>query len=89
MKAEIHPEIREVIFKDGVDGNLFKIMSSVETKETIEIDGQEYPLVKCDVTSASHPFYTGKQRILDTTGRVEKFDSKFGKKLTGLLKKKK
>ena len=90
MKAEIHPEVREVIFKDGIDGQLFKILSAVETKDTIDVDGQEYPLITCDVTSASHPFYTGRQRILDTAGRVEKFDSKFGgKKLSSLLKKKK
>ena len=59
MKADIHPEVREVIFRDGIEGALFKILSCAETKETITVDGQEYPLVKSDITSASHPFYTG------------------------------
>ncbi|MHC5067171.1 MAG: type B 50S ribosomal protein L31 [Planctomycetota bacterium] len=89
MKADIHPQVREVIFKDGIEGALFKVLSSVETKETIEVDGTEYPLVKCDITSASHPFYTGQQRIIDTTGRVEKFGNKFGSGFGNLLKKKK
>jgi len=89
MKADIHPEVREVIFQDISNGSQFKILSSVETQETIEIDGTEYPLVKIDVTSASHPFYTGQQRILDTAGRVEKFGSKFGSGLGKLAKRKK
>jgi large subunit ribosomal protein L31 len=89
MKAEIHPEVREVIFQDSIDGNLFKVLSAVESKETITVNGAEYPLVKLDVTSASHPFYTGNQRILDTTGRVEKFGNKYGAGFGKLLKKKK
>ena len=89
MKADIHPEVRPVIFQDSIDGHLFKVLSAVETKETITIDGQELPLVKVDVSSASHPFYTGNQRILDTTGRVEKFGNKFGTGFSKLAKKKK
>lgn len=91
MKTEIHPKVREVMFRDSPTGRLFKILSCVETKESVTVDGAEYPLVKVDVSSASHPFYTGQQRILDTTGRVERFDSKFGGKATlaNLLKKKK
>jgi len=89
MKTEIHPELREVIFQDGINGSRFKVLSAVKTRETVEVDGQEYPLVRCDVTSASHPFYTGQQRIIDTAGRVEKFGSKFGSNLSKLLKKKK
>lgn len=89
MQADIHPEVREVIFKDGIEGHLFKILSAAKTRETIEIDGEEYPLVRCDVTSASHPFYTGQQRILDTTGRVEKFGNKFGSGFGKLAKRKK
>lgn len=87
MKAEIHPEMREVIFRDSVNGSLFKILSAVQTKETIEFDGKEYPLVRADVSSTSHPFYTGTERLLDTTGRVEKFGNKFGS--LGAFKKKK
>ena len=87
MKTDIHP--REVIFRDSITGSLIKIMSAAQTKETIEHDGQEYPLVRADISSTSHPFYTGQQRIVDTAGRVEKFGNKFGGgKLSGLLKKK-
>ncbi len=88
MQADIHPEERDVIFEDTTNNALFKIKSSVKTNQTIEIDGTEYPLVRTDVTSSSHPFYTGQTRILDTAGRVEKFGSKFGN-LSGLGKKKK
>lgn len=88
MKADIHPEVRPVIFQDSVNGAMFRIDSAVETKEIVTVDGTEYPLVKLDVTSASHPFYTGNQRIMDTAGRVEKFGSKFGANLSRLAKKK-
>ncbi|TVR13693.1 MAG: type B 50S ribosomal protein L31 [Planctomycetota bacterium] len=88
MKAEIHPEVRPVIFQDSVNGCMYRIDSAVESRETITIEGQEYPLVKVDVTSSSHPFYTGNQRIMDTAGRVEKFGSKFGANLSRLAKKK-
>ncbi len=88
MKADIHPESREVIFQDGVTGALFKALSCVEASQTIEVDGEEFPLIRMDVSSASHPFYTGSQRIMDTAGRVEKFGSKYGAKLSNLLKKK-
>lgn len=91
MKADIHPKTRWVIFQDTVTGNLFRVLSPVKTDATVTVDGQEYPLVKTDVSSASHPFYTGQQRILDTAGRVEKFGNKFGGKVgvATLLKKKK
>lgn len=91
MKADIHPKTRWVIFQDTVTGAQFRIMSTVKAEATVAIDGQEYPLVKTDVSSASHPFYTGQQRILDTAGRVEKFGNKFGGKVgvSSLLKKKK
>ena len=54
--------------------------STINTKETITIDGEEYPLVKLEITSASHPFYTGKNKLVDTAGRVDKFLSRYGKK---------
>ena len=54
--------------------------STINTKETIEIDGVEYPLVKLEITSASHPFYTGKHKLVDTAGRVDKFLNRYGKK---------
>jgi large subunit ribosomal protein L31 len=88
MKAEIHPEVREVIFKDTTNGAMYKMLSAVKSRETIDVEGVTYPLVRADVTASSHPFYTGKQRILDTAGRVEKFGNKFGKSVAALSKKK-
>lgn len=90
MKAEIHPKVRYVVFHDTVTGAQFKALSAVKSEATTTLDGQEYPLVKVDVSSSSHPYYTGQQRILDIAGRVEKFGNKFGGKpnLTALLKKK-
>ena len=79
MKDGIHPEYREVIFQDvGADFS-FITRSTIATRNTIKwTDGKEYPLVKIEVSSKSHPFYTGKQMILDTAGRVEKFNKKYG-----------
>lgn len=77
MKKEIHPEYRDVLFHDiSVD---FKVVtgSTIAAKETIEHEGRTLPYVKIDISSASHPFYTGTQKILDTEGRVEKFNKKF------------
>ncbi len=77
MKKDIHPEYRDVLFHDiSVD---FKILtkSTIKTKETIEWEGRTVDYVKVDISSASHPFYTGTQKILDTEGRVEKFNKKF------------
>jgi large subunit ribosomal protein L31 len=90
MKDGIHPNARYVIFQDTITGAQFKILSTIKAEGNVTIDGVEYPLVKVDVSSSSHPFYTGTQRILDTAGRVEKFGQKFGKggMTTKLLKKK-
>lgn len=80
MKKEIHPEYREVLFHDiSVD---FKLLtrSTIKTKDTIEHEGKTVPYVKIDISSASHPFYTGNQKILDTEGRVDKFRKKYGRK---------
>lgn len=90
MKEGIHPNARYVIFQDTITGAQFKVISTVKTDSTVTIDGAEYPLVKVDVSSSSHPFYTGTMRILDTAGRVEKFGQKFGKSgMTSKLLKKK
>ncbi|MDE6400199.1 MAG: type B 50S ribosomal protein L31 [Muribaculaceae bacterium] len=79
MKAKIHPEnYREVVFKDMSNDEIFITRSTVATRETIEIEGKEYPLVKLEITSASHPFFTGKQKLVDTAGRVDKFRSRYG-----------
>ena len=78
MKADIHPEYREVVFHDvGADTKMI-IRSTVDTKDKITLDGQEYPCVKVEISSASHPFYTGQQKFVDTLGRVERFQKKFG-----------
>lgn len=80
MKKDIHPNYREVVFKDAASGTLFLTRSTVETKETIEYEGKTYPLFQVEVSSASHPFYTGKQQIVDTTGRVERFRRRYNLK---------
>jgi large subunit ribosomal protein L31 len=79
MKKEIHPEnYRPVVFKDMSNEEIFISRSTVNARETIEIDGVTYPLVKLEITSSSHPFYTGKQKLVDTAGRVDKFMSRYG-----------
>ena len=81
MKKDLHPEFRPVVFKDASTDFGFLTKSTIHTSETIQWeDGKEYPVVKMEISSASHPFYTGKQRLLDTEGRAEKFRRKYGKK---------
>lgn len=80
MKKNIHPKIREVVFKDISCGFEMITQSTAYSKETIEISGKKYPLVTFDVSSHSHPFYTNKQRLVDTEGRAEKFLKKYKKK---------
>ncbi len=79
MKEGIHPQYREVVFHDLSCDFKFITRSTVQTRETIEFEGKTYPMVKIEVSSESHPFYTGQQKIVDTAGRVEKFRQKFGK----------
>ena len=79
MKKEIHPNnYRPVVFKDMSNDEVFISRSTINAKETIEIDGVTYPLVKLEITNTSHPFYTGKQKLVDTAGRVDKFMSRYG-----------
>ena len=81
MKPDIHPNYRPVVFTDNSADFAILTRSTVETKETITwTDGKEYPLVRVDISSQSHPFYTGKQNIVDTAGRVDRFKRKYGKK---------
>ena len=81
MKQGIHPEnYRPVVFKDMSNEEIFISRSTIATKETIEVNGETYPLVKLEITSASHPFYTGKQKLVDTAGRIDKFMSRYGRK---------
>lgn len=80
MKSGIHPKYREVVFQDLASDFATLTRSTIETKETTKwTDGKEYPLVKLDVSSASHPFYTGKHKLLDSGGRVDKFKKRYGK----------
>ena len=81
MKKGIHPEsYRPVVFKDMSNDEIFISRSTIATKETIEVNDETYPLVKLEITSSSHPFFTGKQKLVDTAGRVDKFMSRYGKK---------
>ena len=78
MKDGIHPNYREVVFRDVSSGFAFLTRSTIRTNQTTQWeDGQTYPLVTVDVSSASHPFYTGTQKFVDTAGRVDKFNKKF------------
>lgn len=80
MKKDIHPSnYREVVFKDMSNDEIFITRSTVATRETIEVDGKEYPLVKLEITSSSHPFFTGNQKLVDTAGRVDKFMSRYAR----------
>lgn len=78
MKKGLHPEnYRPVAFKDLSNDDTFITRSTINTRETIEIDGVTYPLVKLEITSSSHPFYTGKSTLVDTAGRVDKFMTRY------------
>jgi large subunit ribosomal protein L31 len=80
MKAGIHPEYREVVFQDMSSDFAILTRSTIESKETIKWeDGNEYPLIKVEVSSASHPFYTGKHKVLDSGGRVDRFKKRYSK----------
>lgn len=77
MKKDIHPtSYRPVVFQDLNDDTTFLTRSTVATEDTITLDGVEYPLVKVHISSSSHPFYTGEERILDIEGRVDKFKAR-------------
>lgn len=79
MKQSIHPVYREVVYKDVSSGYAFLTRSTADPKDTIEWeDGKTYPLVKVEISSASHPYFTGTERLIDTQGRVEKFNRKYG-----------
>lgn len=80
MKADIHPkEYRLVVFKDMSNGYEFLTRSAVNTKDKTEFEGKEYPLVKLEISHTSHPFYTGKMKLVDTAGRVDKFKNRYQK----------
>ena len=80
MKAGIHPDYRDVVFQDVTSE--FKILtrSTLSSKETVKWeDGNEYPLIKVDISSATHPFYTGQNKVIDTSGRIDKFKKRYAK----------
>jgi large subunit ribosomal protein L31 len=80
MKKGIHPNYRPVVFQDSSADFAFLTRSTIKTSETIQWeDGNTYPLVKLEISSASHPFFTGKQKLVDSAGRVEKFKRKYAK----------
>lgn len=80
MKADIHPKYQNVVFQDLSSDFSFLTRSTLSSKETIKWeDGEEYPLIKVDISSQSHPFYTGKHKIMDTGGRVDKFRRRYAK----------
>jgi large subunit ribosomal protein L31 len=77
MKTAIHPDYQAVVFRDLASGETFLTRSTVSSDKKIELDGVAYPVIDVEISSASHPFYTGKQRIMDSAGRVEKFNQRF------------
>ncbi len=80
MRKGIHPEnYRLVAFKDMSNEDVFITKSTADTKETIKVDGVEYPLVKLEISRTSHPYYTGKSKLVDTAGRIDKFKNKYKK----------
>ena len=80
MKKDIHPEYREVLFHDTSVDEYYLVRSTLSTDQTKEYEGKTYPYCVLDISSASHPFYTGKQKLVDTGGSVDKFRKRFGNK---------
>ena len=80
MKKGIHPEnYRLVAFKDMSNNDIFLARSTAQTNETVSVEGVEYPLVKLEISRTSHPYYTGKSKLVDTAGRIDKFKTKYAK----------
>ena len=83
MKKGIHPEnYRLVAFKDMSNNDIFLAKSTAQTNETVSVEGVEYPLVKLEISRTSHPYYTGKAKLVDTAGRIDKFKTKYAKFLS-------
>ena len=80
MKKGLHPEnYRPVVFKDMSNGDMFLSRSTCKTSDTVEFEGETYPVGKLEISSTSHPFYTGKNKLVDTAGRVDKFMSRYAR----------
>ncbi|MGJ3509925.1 type B 50S ribosomal protein L31 [Enemella sp. A6] len=78
MKKNTHPRYQPVVFRDSTTGDLVLTRSTMTSEETVEYEGRTYPLIRVDVTAASHPFWTGRHREIDTEGRVERFRRRYG-----------
>jgi large subunit ribosomal protein L31 len=78
MKPDIHPNYRFVVFQDSSSGDKLLTRSTIETKETTEYEGETYPLAKVEISAFTHPFFTGQMKIVDTAGRVERFERRYG-----------
>ncbi|HEX7324629.1 MAG TPA: type B 50S ribosomal protein L31 [Rhodanobacteraceae bacterium] len=79
MKPDIHPDYHAVVFQDAASNFAFLTRSTAQSEEKIKWeDGNEYPVIKVDISSASHPFYTGKQKVMDSGGRIDKFKKRYG-----------
>jgi large subunit ribosomal protein L31 len=78
MKPDIHPNYRYVVFQDTSSGDTLLTRSTIETNDTIEYEGETYPLAKVEISSFTHPFFTGQMKIVDTAGRVERFERRYG-----------
>ncbi|MBA1394218.1 type B 50S ribosomal protein L31 [Lactobacillus sp. XV13L] len=78
MKQGIHPDYHEVVFMDSATGAKFVAGSTIQSKETVDYEGKTYPLIRVEITSDSHPFYTGKQKFAQADGRIDKFNKKYG-----------
>ena len=78
MKPEIHPDYQEVCFMDSATGFKFVAGSTLKSSETVEFEGNTYPLIRVEISSDSHPFYTGKQKFAAADGRIERFNKKYG-----------
>ena len=80
MKKGIHPDnYRLVAFKDMSNNDIFLAKSTAQSNETISVDGTDYPLIKLEISRTSHPYYTGKAKLVDTAGRIDKFKTKYAK----------
>lgn len=78
MKKEIHPDYHQVVFMDSATGKKFLAGSTATSNETTDYEGQDYPLIRVEITSDSHPFYTGKQKFTQADGRIDRFNKKYG-----------
>lgn len=79
MQTNIHPQYQQVVFRDKAAGLLFRTGSTMTSGETIEFEGRSYPLIDVQISSASHPIWTGTSRVMDTEGRVDRFNRRYGK----------